>query len=121
MRVSKLLFNINTQQSLFSSKNICCHATVALTSTSVILLTVTLIQEFRAYSTLVLYSTYEMSTHTVQGYLCMQITLTLLCSRQYQLLRYSPDNEHSMSASECVFGSVYLSVLHPTSLTQYSN
>lgn len=32
----------------------------------------------------------------------MQITLTLLCSRQYQLLMYPPDNEHSTSVSVCV-------------------
>lgn len=55
----------------------------------------------RAYSTLVLFMD-EVHTYTVQEDWCMQITLTLLCSRQYQLLRYSPDNEHCMSASVCL-------------------
>lgn len=106
--------NLNSRA--YSAENICCHSTVALT------LHLHNIAYFLAdpgisvNSTLVLLM-YQMHTYTVQEYLCMQITLTLLCSGQYQLLRYSTDNEHRM----CVCVSVYMPSLYPTSLTQYSN
>lgn len=58
----------------------------------------------RAHPTLALLM-HEMHTCTAQECLCMQITLTLLRRGRYQLLRYLPDNEHSVSARACVFAS----------------